>query len=30
MISKTRQQGRAILQPCKFFKVFDYDKDFID
>ncbi|MBB1503485.1 HNH endonuclease [Candidatus Saccharibacteria bacterium] len=24
MIRKTHQQGRAILQPCKFFKVFDY------
>ena len=25
VIRKTHQQGRAILQPCKFFKVFDYN-----
>nr|DAD63095.1 MAG TPA: hypothetical protein [Caudoviricetes sp.] len=25
MIRKTHRQGRVILQPCKFFKVFDYN-----
>ena len=25
VIRKTHQQGRVILQPCKFFKVFDYN-----
>ena len=30
VIRKTHQQGRAILQPCKFFKVFNYMIFYID